>query len=263
MDRQTHFIAGGAGFIGSNFVRLVMRERPECRVIVFDKLTYAGNRANLADLLGDPRLRFVQGDICDRYLVDKEMPGVNVIVNFAAETHVDRSIHDPGAFIQTDIVGTHVLLEAARKYGIKRYVQISTDEVYGSIDEGLFSETSPIKPSSPYAASKASGDLLVMSYWTTYRLPVVITRASNNFGPHQHPEKLIPLFVTNALDDKPLPMYGDGMNVRDWLFVEDHCRAIMTIIDKGEKGQVYNIGGMCEKTNVDVTKRILELTGKD
>jgi dTDP-glucose 4,6-dehydratase len=262
MEITKFFIAGGAGFIGSNFVRHIMRKHPKSRVLVYDKLTYAGNKANLAELLDDERLSFVRGDIVDRFLVEREMKGCDAVVNFAAETHVDRSIEDPDAFIQTDIVGTHVLLETARKYGIHRYVQISTDEVYGSIDEGLFSEESQINPSSPYAASKASGDLLVRSYWTTYKLPVIITRASNNFGPFQHPEKLIPLFVTNAMQDKPLPMYGDGLQVRDWLAVEDHCAAIDLIIQRGEKGQIYNIGGMCEKTNRDVTHRILELTGK-
>jgi dTDP-glucose 4,6-dehydratase len=262
MEIRTYFIAGGAGFIGSNYVRHVMEKRPSCRVVVFDKLTYAGNRANLTGVIDDERLRFVQGDICDRFLVDREMRGCDVVVNFAAETHVDRSIQNPSAFIQTDILGTHVLLDAARKYGVKRYVQISTDEVYGSIDEGLISETSPIQPSSPYSASKASADLLVLSYWRTYQMPVVITRASNNFGPYQHPEKLIPLFVTNAMDDRHLPMYGDGLNVRDWLYVEDHCTGIETVIESGEKGAVYNIGGMCEKTNIEVTRKILEILGK-
>jgi dTDP-glucose 4,6-dehydratase len=231
-------------------------------VVVFDKLTYAGNRANLAETLTDKRLTFIEGDICDKFLVDREMRGCDIVVNFAAETHVDRSIQSPDAFIRTDILGTHVLLEVARRYGIKRYVQISTDEVYGSIDDGHFSETSQLNPSSPYAASKASGDLLVRAHWTTFQMPVVITRASNNFGPRQHPEKLIPLFVTNALEDKQLPMYGDGMQVRDWLFVEDHCRAIETVIEKGEKGKVYNVAGMCEKTNRDVTYAILGILNK-
>lgn len=262
MDIKCYFVAGGAGFIGSNFVRHLMAKYPQAKVVVYDKLTYAGNVANLADVADDPRFRFVKGDICDRYLVDREVRGADVIVNFAAETHVDRSILEPDAFIQTDIVGVHTLLEAARKYGVKRYVQISTDEVYGSIEDGHFSEQSPINPSSPYSASKAAGDLLVKSYWTTYRLPVVITRASNNYGPYQHPEKLIPLFVTNALEDKPLPMYGDGMQVRDWLYVDDHCRAIDLVIEKGEKGAIYNVGASCEKTNREVTHRILELLGK-
>lgn len=262
MEIRSYFVAGGAGFIGSNFVRHVMAEHPNCRVVVFDKLTYAGNRANLADLLGDRRLTFVKGDICDRYLVDREMRGCDVVVNFAAETHVDRSILNPSAFIQTDILGTHVLLEVARKYGIKRYIQISTDEVYGSTESGHFSETSPLNPSSPYSASKASADLLVRSHWITYRLPVIITRASNNFGPRQHPEKLIPLFITNAVEDKPLPLYGDGLNVRDWLYVEDHCRAIDLIIHRGEKGAIYNVAGMCEKTNIEVTRAILQILGK-
>jgi dTDP-glucose 4,6-dehydratase len=190
------------------------------------------------------------------------MRGCDVVVNFAAETHVDRSILAPNAFIQTDIVGSHVLLEVAHKYGIKRYIQISTDEVYGSIDEGHFHEESRLRPSSPYAASKASADLLVLSHWTTYRLPVVITRCSNNFGPYQHPEKLIPLFITNALEDEPLPLYGDGLNVRDWLFVEDHCRAIETVIEKGEKGGIYNIAAMSEKTNIEITRAILQCLDK-
>jgi dTDP-glucose 4,6-dehydratase len=262
VEIRSYFVAGGAGFIGSNFVRLVLETHPDCKVIVYDKLTYAGNRANLADLLDDPRLTFVKGDVCDRFLVDREMRGCDVVVNFAAETHVDRSIQAPNAFIQTDIVGTHVLLEVARKYGIKRYIQISTDEVYGSIEEGHFTEDSPLAPSSPYSASKASADLLVRSYWTTYRLPVIVTRSSNNFGPRQHPEKLIPLFITNALEDKSLPLYGDGLNVRDWLYVEDHCRAIDLVIEKGEKGAVYNVAANCEKTNIEITRRILEALGK-
>jgi dTDP-glucose 4,6-dehydratase len=262
VEIRSYFVAGGAGFIGSNFVRLVLETHPDCKVIVYDKLTYAGNRANLADLLDDPRLTFVKGDVCDRFLVDREMRGCDVVVNFAAETHVDRSIQAPNAFIQTDIVGTHVLLEVARKYGIKRYIQISTDEVYGSIEEGHFTEDSPLAPSSPYSASKASADLLVRSYWTTYRLPVIVTRSSNNFGPRQHPEKLIPLFITNALEDKSLPLYGDGLNVRDWLYVEDHCRAIDLVIEKGEKGAVYNVAANCEKTNIEITRRIIEALGK-
>jgi dTDP-glucose 4,6-dehydratase len=251
-------VTGGAGFIGSNFVRYYLAEHPDEGVVVLDKLTYAGNLDNLKDVWEDPRFRFLKGDICDPEAVEEAIEGCRRIVNFAAETHVDRSIGQAGAFVRTDVLGTYVLLEAARVHGVERYVQISTDEVYGSIEEGSFRETDRLKPSSPYSSSKAGADLLVLSYYITHRLPVVITRSSNNFGPNQYPEKLIPLFVTNALEDKPLPLYGDGLNVRDWLFVEDNCRAVDLVLQRGQEGEIYNIGGDNERTNREITELILK-----
>lgn len=256
-------VTGGAGFIGSNFVRHILTAYPDYRVTNLDKLTYAGNLENLRDVEDDPRYTFVKGDICDREVVEEVAPGVDVIVNFAAETHVDRSITGPEPFVKTDVFGTLMLLEAARKHKHKKYVQISTDEVYGSVLEGSFTEESPIKPNSPYSASKAGADLLVRSFFVTFGLPVVITRSSNNFGPYQYPEKVIPLFVTNAFDDIPVPLYGDGLNVRDWLYVLDNCRAIDLVIHKGEPGEVYNVGGGFEIPNIELTKKILALAGKD
>jgi dTDP-glucose 4,6-dehydratase len=255
-------VTGGAGFIGSHFVRHLLTTHPEYEVVNLDKLTYAGNPANLADVAADSRYRFVHGDICDATLVREVMAGCDAVVNFAAESHVDRSIQDAGDFLRTDVVGTWVLLEAARLHRVSRYLQVSTDEVYGSIGRGAFRETDPLRPSSPYAASKAGGDHMVLAYWTTHRLPVLLTRASNNFGPNQYPEKVIPLFITNALDDQPLPLYGDGRQVRDWLYVRDHCAALDLVLHKGAEGEVYNIGAGAELENIALTRRILDLLGK-
>ena len=255
-------VTGGAGFIGSHFVRHLLRTYPEYELVNLDKLTYAGHPANLADVAADPRYRFVHGDIADAPLVRAAMTGCDAVVNVAAESHVDRSIQDAGAFLRTDVLGTGVLLEAARAHRVGRYLQVSTDEVYGSIAQGAFRETDPLRPSSPYAAAKAGGDHLVLAYWTTYRLPVVLTRASNTFGPHQYPEKVIPLFVTNALDDRPLPLYGDGRQVRDWLYVLDHVAALDLVLHKGTEGEVYNVGGGHELENLELTRRILALLGK-
>ena len=259
---QSILVTGGAGFIGSNFVRYMLNKYPDYRIIVLDALTYAGNRENLADLEGDPRYLFYHGDIADEKVVDNLMSNVDSVVNFAAETHVDRSIHEAGKFIDTDVKGTFVLLEAAKKYKIERFLHISTDEVYGSIQEGSFKESDPLEPNSPYSASKAGGDLLVRSYHVTYGLPVMITRSSNNYGPYQYPEKLIPLFVTNALDNLPLPLYGDGKNIRDWIHVEDNCAALDIVLHKGELGQTYNIGGGNERENIFITHKILDYLNK-
>ncbi|MBP1620231.1 MAG: dTDP-glucose 4,6-dehydratase [Acidobacteria bacterium] len=255
-------VTGGCGFIGSGFVRMVLAERPDWQVVNLDKLTYAGRPENLQDVADDPRYRFVRGDICDPEAVREAMAGCTLAVNFAAETHVDRSLLGAAHFIDTDIKGVLVLLEEARRVGLRRFVQISTDEVYGSIGEGSFTEDSLLEPRNPYAASKAGGDRLAWAYWATYQLPVIVTRASNNYGPRQYPEKLIPLFVTNALRDKPLPLYGDGRNVRDWLHVDDHCRAILFLLERGRDGQVYNIGGGNERENLAITQAVLELLDK-
>jgi dTDP-glucose 4,6-dehydratase len=255
-------VTGGAGFIGSAFVRRVLERHPEVHVTVLDKLTYAGNLANLEPVADDPRYRFVRGDIGDADLVDELAPTVDAIVNFAAESHVDRSIEGPDAFIQTDVHGTFVLLEAARRHGHARYLQVSTDEVYGHVPEGSSLETDPLRPRSPYSASKAAGDLLVGAYHTTYDMPTLLTRASNNFGPYQYPEKVIPLFITNAVDDEPLPLYGDGLQIRDWLYVDDHCDALELVLARGEPGATYNIGGGNELTNLELTRTILERLGK-
>jgi dTDP-glucose 4,6-dehydratase len=256
-------VTGAAGFIGSHFVRLLL-QRPEMRVVNLDALRYSGNLDNLRDVDGHPRYTFVHGDICDADLVGRVVREhrVDAIVNFAAETHVDRSIVEPGGFVLTDVVGTAVLLEAARAAGVKRFLQVSTDEVYGDVQTGRSSESDPLAPRSPYSASKAAGDLLVLSYFTTYRLPVLITRGSNTFGPNQYPEKFIPLFVTNALEDQPLPLYGDGLQQRDWLYVRDHCEAIALVLEKGEPGQVYNVGTGEERPNLEVAEAILKLLGK-
>lgn len=251
-------VTGGAGFIGSHFIRHILSRYPTYDIINLDKLTYAGNVENLVDIERNARYRFIQGDICDPSVVNLLAREVDAIVNFAAETHVDRSILEPGSFIQTDVQGTHVLLEACRQFGHGRYVQISTDEVYGSIETGLFSEDDRLLPSSPYSASKAAGDLLTLSYFTTYALPVIVTRSSNNFGPNQYPEKLIPLFITNAVEGQPLPVYGDGLNVRDWLYVLDNCRAIDLALHRGQPGSIYNIGGGNERTNLEITRLILQ-----
>ncbi|MBN1824471.1 MAG: dTDP-glucose 4,6-dehydratase [Endomicrobiales bacterium] len=255
-------VTGGAGFIGSNFIRYLLSRHRSYRIINLDKLTYAGNLDNLKDVEKNPRYRFVRGDICDAGLVDKLAKSVDVIMNFAAETHVDRSIMESGSFIKTDVMGTHALLEAAKKHGIKKYIQVSTDEVYGSIRKGSFTEKSNLSPNSPYSSSKAGGDLLARSYFVTHKVPVIITRSSNNFGPYQYPEKVIPLFVTNAIENKRLPLYGDGKNVRDWLYVGDNCRALELVLRKGKAGEIYNIGGGNEITNLELTKMILEFAGK-
>ncbi len=291
-------ITGGAGFIGSNFVRYIFKKYPGYKVVVLDKLTYAGNLDNLKEflnpdnlylrkdyktsyphhpieslwsgvkarfiekkLLANPLL-FIQRDICDSQLVGQIMRGTEVVVNFAAQSHVDRSIMEAGSFVTTDVYGTYVLLEAARRHKISRLIQISSDEAYGSIEKGSFKEIDPLNPSSPYAASKAAADLLVKSYYVTYGLPVIITRSSNNFGPYQHPEKLIPLFITNAVGDTYLPLYGDGMNVRDWLYVIDNCSAIDLVLHKGRPGEIYNIGADNERTNLEITRMILKLLAK-
>ena len=254
-------ITGGAGFIGSNFVRHLLSSNGDAEVVVIDRLTYAGRRDNL-DGLPEDRLEFVEADICDRAAVANSLKGCSALVNFAAESHVDRSVDSPEDFIRTDVTGTFVLLEACRDAGI-RMVQISTDEVYGSIDEGTFTEQSHLDPSSPYSASKASGDLLVSAFHKTYGLEALIVRASNNYGTRQHPEKLIPLTILNALHGDPIPIYGDGKQVRNWLFVEDFCRAIETVLKTGLAGEVYNVGGPDEVENIEVVERILDLTGAD
>jgi dTDP-glucose 4,6-dehydratase len=255
-------VTGGSGFIGSNFIRHILATHPDDRVVNLDKLTYAGNPANLADLERDPRYAFVQGDICDAKVVRDTIRGVDAVVNFAAESHVDRSLMEPDAFLKTDVFGVFTLLEAVKELKIARFLHISTDEVYGSVERGSSRESDPVRPSNPYSASKAGGDLLALAYWHTHRLPVLITRSSNNFGPYQYPEKVIPLFVTNALDDRPLPLYGDGRNVRDWLYVHDNCAGIDLVLRKGGEGEVYNIGGGHEVENIVLTRQILQLTGK-
>ena len=257
-------ITGGAGFIGSTFVRYMLREHPGWEVTNMDKLTYAGNLENLGDIHNEPRHRFIKGDIADGGAIDELLrEGFEVIVNFAAESHVDRSIIDSSPFVETNIKGTHVLLEGARHYKVGRFIQVSTDEIYGSLGaEGKFTEDSPMLPNSPYAASKAAADLLCHAYWRTYTLPVIITRCSNNFGPSQFPEKLVPLVITNALEDKEIPIYGDGLNVRDWIYVKEHCRALDLIIQRGKPGETYNIGANNEKTNLELVERILNVMGK-
>lgn len=255
-------VTGGAGFIGSNFCRYMLKKYPDYKIVVLDALTYAGNPENLVDIKDDPRFEFHQGDIRDKEIVDELIQRVDAVVNFAAETHVDRSIDDPGGFVLTDVFGVYTLLEACRKHGIERFLHVSTDEVYGSIPVGSFREGDPLEPNSPYSASKAGGELLVRSYFVTYGLPVLVTRGSNNFGPYQYPEKLIPFFITNAMDDIPLPVYGDGMQVRDWIYVLDHCEGIDTVLHKGDPGQVYNVGGGNERTNMEITKLILSTIGK-
>ena len=255
-------VTGGCGFIGSNFVRYILAKYPDYRITNLDKLTYAGNKENLKAIEKNKNYTFVKGDICDEGLVTKVSKGCDAVINFAAETHVDRSIKDASDFIVTNVDGTHALLEAARKNEIKKFIQISTDEVYGSIIDGKFKETDPLKPNSPYAASKASGDLLCRAYYVTYKTPVIVTRSSNNFGPYQYPEKVIPLFITNAMEEESLPVYADGSNVRDWLYVEDNCSGIDTVLHKGEIGEAYNIGGGTELPNIELTRLILKLMDK-
>ncbi|KUL50528.1 MULTISPECIES: dTDP-glucose 4,6-dehydratase [Streptomyces violaceusniger group] len=260
-------VTGGAGFIGSHFVRQTLTGAyaawADAQVVVVDKLTYAGNEANLAEVADSPRLRFVRGDICDGQLVGELLRGTDLVVHFAAESHVDRSISGAEEFVRTNVLGTHTLLNAAANAGVGKFVHVSTDEVYGSIESGSWSEEAPLEPNSPYSASKASSDLLARAFHRTHGLPVCVTRCSNNYGPYQHPEKVIPLFVTNLMDGTPVPLYGDGGNVRDWLHVDDHCRGISLVAENGRPGEVYNIGGGTELTNLDLTERLLELLGAD
>jgi dTDP-glucose 4,6-dehydratase len=256
------FITGAAGFIGSNYVHHVLRTSDD-HVTVFDALTYAGNLDNLKGLDADPRFRFVQGDICDRDAVRAALEGHDAVLHFAAESHVDRSIVNPDEFVRTNCLGTNVLCDVARAVGVERFLHVSTDEVYGSIDAGSFRETDPLGPRSPYSASKAGSDLIALAYHETYGLPVVVTRSSNNFGPYQFPEKVIPLFVTNLLDGHKVPLYGDGLNVRDWCYVEDNCEGVDLVFQKGEIGEIYNIGAGNEITNRELTERLLGLCGRD
>jgi dTDP-glucose 4,6-dehydratase len=261
-------VTGGAGFIGSNFVRFLLEERPACQVVNYDALTYAGNLANLEDISAHPHYSFVHADIRDRDSMIAALDGCDAVVHFAAESHVDRSICDSGPFISTNVVGTQVLLDACREVGcVQRFVHVSTDEVYGELaidtPEIKFVERTPVAPNSPYAASKAASDLLALAYHHTFGMPVVVTRCSNNFGPYQYPEKVIPLFVTNLIDGQQVPLYGDGLNVRDWLHVIDHCEAVLAVLERGAAGNVYNIGGNNERSNLDLTRTILELLGKD
>ncbi|HEX2944791.1 MAG TPA: dTDP-glucose 4,6-dehydratase [Clostridia bacterium] len=265
---MTILVTGGAGFIGGNFVHFMLGKHADYKIICLDSLTYAGNMETLGDIIDNPNFRFIKGDISDREAVYKlfEYEHPDIVINFAAESHVDRSIENPGLFLQTNIIGTGVLLEACRKFGISRYHQVSTDEVYGDLPldrtDLFFTEETPLHTSSPYSSSKASADLLVLAYYRTYKLPVTVSRCSNNYGPYHFPEKLIPLMIANALNDKPLPVYGKGENVRDWLYVEDHCSAIDLIIHKGREGEVYNIGGHNERTNLEVVRTILCELGK-
>jgi dTDP-glucose 4,6-dehydratase len=260
-------VTGGAGFIGSHYVRKVLggayATLADAEIVVLDKLTYAGSEANLESVRDNPRLRFVRGDICDRALVAELMPGTDLVVHFAAESHVDRSILGAADFVMTNVVGTQTLLQAAVDAEVGKFVHVSTDEVYGSIESGSWTETQPLEPNSPYSASKASSDLLARSFFKTHGLPVCITRCSNNYGPHQFPEKVIPLFVTNLMDGKKVPLYGDGLNVRDWLHVDDHCWGIQLVADNGRPGEIYNIGGGTELTNLELTHRLLEACGAD
>lgn len=257
------FVTGGAGFIGSNFIRHVLGLGKGYAVVNFDKLTYAGNLANLESVANDPKYRFVKGDICDAIAVEPAMAGCDAVVHFAAESHVDRSIYEPAASIETNVKGTFVLLQIARELAIQRFIHVSTDEVYGDLPAETYAdENAPLRPSSPYSASKASADLLVLSYVRTYKFPALITRSSNNYGPFQFPEKFLPLMITNALEDKSLPIYGDGRQQRDWLHVEDHCRGILAVLERGRVGEIYNIGGLDVVENLSVARRILNLTGK-
>ena len=260
---KTLLVTGGAGFIGSNFIHYVLAKYPDYQVVNLDKLTYAGNPANLVGLEDDGRYRFVEGDICDKVAVDPLVDEAEIVINFAAESHVDRSIMGGAEFVQTDVYGTYVLLESAKESGVERFLQISTDEVYGSIDEGVWTEEWPLAPRNPYSATKASAELMVRAYHITHGLPVVTTRASNNIGPYQYPEKRVPLYITNAIDNVPLPIYGNGLQVRDHLYVEDHCSAIDLVLHQGEVGSAYNIGGENDATGLQVAHAILEHLGKD
>ena len=265
---MTIIVTGGAGFIGSNYILYTMKAHPEDRVICLDALTYAGNLHNLEEVLDEPRFRFVKASISDRPAVEKlfEEEKPEVVINFAAESHVDRSIHNPGLFVETNVMGTQILLDASRKYGVQRYHQVSTDEAYGDLPldrpDLFFTEKTPIHASSPYSASKAGADLLVGAYYRTFGMPVTISRCSNNYGPYQFPEKLIPLMISKAMSNQPMPVYGEGLNVRDWLYVEDHCRAIDLIVRQGKVGEIYNIGGHNEMRNIDIVKIILQALGK-
>lgn len=256
-------VTGGAGFIGSNFVRYMLGRHSDIRITVFDALTYAGHLENLEDVKADPRFAFVKGDIRNAEDVAKPVDEADTVINFAAESHVDRSIQDAENTITTNVMGVFTLCEAAKKYGVKQFIQISTDEVYGDIEHGFSQESDPVSPNSPYSAGKAGGELLARSYWRTYGVPVMVTRGSNTYGPYQQPEKLIPLFVSNAIDGRPLPVYGDGMQIRDWLHVLDHCSGIETVMLKGQPGEIYNIGGDNQRPNVEIVQIILEVTGKD
>ena len=255
-------VTGGCGFIGSNFIRHMLKKYPAYKIVNLDKLTYCGNPDNLRDIESDKRYSFIKGDICDKKTVDKAMKDCGFVVNFAAESHVDRSIEDASDFICSNIQGVYALLEAAKKHNIKRFIQISSDEVYGSIRKGSFKENSLLHPNSPYSAAKAGGDHIALAYYTTFKLPVIVTRSSNNFGPYQYPEKVIPLFITNLLENKKVPLYGDGMNVRDWLYVIDNCGAIDLVLHKGKIGEIYNIGGSFEIPNIELTNIILKNLGK-
>ncbi len=260
---RRYLVTGGAGFIGSNFVRMVLDREPDAEVTNLDLLTYAGVKATVDELDASERHTFVHGDIRDTELVDSLVASTDVVVNFAAESHVDRSIEGPAVFLETNVVGTGVLIDAARRHDVDRYIQVSTDEVYGSIAEGFAAEDASLLPSSPYSASKAGADLLVESYAVTFDYPAIVTRCTNNYGPYQFPEKMIPLFVTNLQDGKKVPLYGDGLNERDWLYVTDHCSAIYMLVDEGTPGEVYNIGANAQVANIDLTKMLLQLTGRD
>ncbi len=260
---RTYLITGGAGFIGSNFIRHLLAVEPAARVINLDSLTYAGVKATVDELDASPAHTFVHGDIRDAGLVDTLMADVDVVVHFAAESHVDRSIEGPSVFLETNVVGTGILIDAARRHGVDRFVHVSTDEVYGSIEQGFAPETAHLDPSSPYSASKAGSDLLVRSYGVTYGYPAIITRCTNNYGPYQFPEKMIPLFVTNLLDGRSVPVYGDGLNERDWLYVEDHCSAIHLLVGEGTLGEIYNIGANAQVSNLELTRRLVAATGRD
>lgn len=262
---MTMLVTGGAGFIGSNFIRHMLAEHPDTPIVNLDVLTYAGNPESLRDVAGNPNYTFVQGDICDPATVAAVFSHhpIETVVHFAAESHVDRSIADGSAFVRTNVLGTFTLLDRAQKHGVRRFIHVSTDEVYGSTPSGSFRETDDLNPSSPYSSSKAGSDLLARSFYITHGLPVIVTRCTNNYGPYQFPEKLIPLFATNLLEGKKVPVYGTGKNIRDWLYVLDHCRAIDFVLSHGEPGEVYNIGGGAEKTNLEITEKILDLLGKD
>jgi dTDP-glucose 4,6-dehydratase len=256
-------VTGGAGFIGSNFIHHILKKHTDWQLTNLDKLTYAGNLENLKDIEDNPGYRFVKGDIADRDLISNILrDGFDAIINFAAESHVDRSILDASPFIETNIKGSQILLEGARQYKVSRFVQVSTDEVYGSTEKGKFTEKSPLAPNSPYSASKTAADLLCHAYWKSHQLPVMITRCSNNLGPYQFPEKLIPLAITNVMENKPIPVYGDGLNVRDWIYVEDHCRALDTVLQKGKPGEIYNVGADAEKTNLELIHLLLDIMEK-
>ncbi len=263
MDRTKLLVTGGCGFIGSNFISYMMKKYPDYQVVNLDKLTYAGNLTNLKDIENNPNYFFVQGDICDSRVVNEVMGKVDEVVHFAAESHVDRSIEDGSVFVRTNVLGTNTLLQSALVHNITKFIHISTDEVYGSIKEGFFTETDKLNPSSPYSSSKAGSDFLALAYYTTYGLPVCITRCTNNFGPYQYPEKLIPFFISRLIEGKKVPVYGTGLNIRDWIYVEDHCSAVDFVLHNGRSGEIYNIDGENELTNLEITYRLLKMLGKD